>query len=69
MRALKAEVANLRKNVNYLMSTDISLLIRRVDDLDASKTSRIPPPTTGHVQRDGATEESGVETDEDLTEE
>lgn len=64
---MKSEVTNLRKDVDYLKSTDSSLLIERVDDLDSPGNSDIPPSITGDVQRDSAVEEnSSVETNEDL---
>uniref|UniRef100_M1DTR3 Putative plant transposon protein domain-containing protein n=1 Tax=Solanum tuberosum TaxID=4113 RepID=M1DTR3_SOLTU len=64
---LKAEVANLRKDIDYLKSTDFTSLIRGADDNDAPKTSGISPATTRKVQRDGTTyEESDAQTDEEL---
>ncbi|WMV30754.1 hypothetical protein MTR67_024139 [Solanum verrucosum] len=67
--ALKAEVANLRKDVDYLKSTDFTSLLEAADDVDAPETSEIPPATTGEVHRDVmAAEESEAEIDEDYIE-
>ena len=52
------EVPNLRKNVNYLKSIDISLLIGRVDDLGALQTLGISLATIGDVQRHSTTQEN-----------
>ena len=65
--ALKAEVADLRKDVDYLKTTNFGLLIRGADDKDFPETSGIPPATTGDVQRGGtAYDDSDAEIDEEL---
>uniref|UniRef100_M1DWV0 Polyprotein protein n=1 Tax=Solanum tuberosum TaxID=4113 RepID=M1DWV0_SOLTU len=64
---LKAEMADLRKDVEYLKSTDFTSLMRGADNENAPKTSGIPLATTRDVHRGGiAYEESDAETDEEL---
>ncbi|XP_049359164.1 uncharacterized protein LOC125823827 [Solanum verrucosum] len=66
MTALKAEVADLRKDVDYLKSMDFNSLIGAANDEDTLETSMIPPATTEDLQGDGiADEESDAETDKE----
>ncbi|KAG5630037.1 hypothetical protein H5410_001754 [Solanum commersonii] len=67
--ALKAEVADLRKDVDYLKSTDFTSLLEVADDVDTLETSETPPATTRDVHMDGtATDESKAETNEEKIE-
>ncbi|KAG5606290.1 hypothetical protein H5410_027782 [Solanum commersonii] len=64
--ALKAKVPEFRKDVDYLKSTDFTLLLEAVDNLDAPKTLEIPSATAGDVPRDKTIfDESDAETDEE----
>ncbi|KAG5595587.1 hypothetical protein H5410_036819 [Solanum commersonii] len=55
--------SDMRKDINYLKSTDFTSLLEVVDDMDAPE---IPPATTGDVHRDDtAVDGSNVETDEE----
>jgi len=66
---LKAEVADLRKDINYLKSTDFTSLSEVVDDVDTLETSEIHLASTGDVHRDGAAvNELEAETGEELIE-
>uniref|UniRef100_M1DZP5 Polyprotein protein n=1 Tax=Solanum tuberosum TaxID=4113 RepID=M1DZP5_SOLTU len=63
---LKAEVADFRKDVDYLTSTNFTSLMRGADDEYALETSGIPLATTRDVQRSGTSyEKSDAETDEE----
>ncbi|KAK4706638.1 hypothetical protein R3W88_033808 [Solanum pinnatisectum] len=66
---LKAEVAYLRKDVDYLKSTDFTSLLEVADDVDAPETSEVPSATTGYVHRDDTiVDESEAKTDNELIE-
>jgi len=67
--ALEAEVAGLKKDVDYLNSTYFTSLLEATDDVDAPETSQIPPATSRDVHRDHTiVDESEVETNEKLIE-
>ncbi|KAG5596437.1 hypothetical protein H5410_037669 [Solanum commersonii] len=64
--AFKAKVPDLRKDVNYLKSTDFTSLLEAVDNRDAPQISAISLVTTGDIRRDEvAVDESDAETDEE----
>ncbi|XP_049348197.1 uncharacterized protein LOC125812768 [Solanum verrucosum] len=64
--SLRAEVADLRKDVDCQKSTDFTSLLEAADKMDAPETSEIPLGTTRDIQRDEvAVDESDAETDEE----
>uniref|UniRef100_M1DY64 Polyprotein protein n=1 Tax=Solanum tuberosum TaxID=4113 RepID=M1DY64_SOLTU len=64
--AWKAEVVDLRKDVDYLKSTNFTSLIQTVDNVDSSETSGIHLNTTRDIHREeAAVDESDAETDEE----
>lgn len=54
---LKAIYEDLRKDVDYLKSTDLNLFIGRAYNLDTLETSGIPMVTTVEVQMDDIADE------------
>uniref|UniRef100_M1DXM1 Polyprotein protein n=1 Tax=Solanum tuberosum TaxID=4113 RepID=M1DXM1_SOLTU len=49
---LKVEVTDLRKDVDYLKSTDFTSVLDATDDIDAPITFEIPLATNRHVHQD-----------------
>ncbi|XP_049410613.1 uncharacterized protein LOC125873806 [Solanum stenotomum] len=67
--ALKAKVEDLRKDVDYLKSTNFTSLMWGTDDEDSLETAGIPLDTTTDLQRGGTiNKESEEEADEELIE-
>ncbi|KAG5595452.1 hypothetical protein H5410_036684 [Solanum commersonii] len=67
--SLKAEVEDLRKDVDYLKFIEFTSLLEAADDLDAPDTLEIPLATIGDLHRDdAAVDESDAKTDEELIE-
>ncbi|KAG5619769.1 hypothetical protein H5410_004987 [Solanum commersonii] len=66
---LKAEVANMIKDIDYLKSTDFNSLLKAANDVNAQHSSEIPPITTKNMSRDDVVvHESEIETDEEQIE-
>ncbi|KAG5594657.1 hypothetical protein H5410_035889 [Solanum commersonii] len=66
MTTLKVEVADLRKDVDYLKSTDFISLFEAVETQGVPRSSMIPPATTGDVpMEDVSAVESEAETNEE----
>ncbi|KAG5571739.1 hypothetical protein H5410_061505 [Solanum commersonii] len=63
--ATKAEMEHLRKDVDYLKSTNYTSLLEAANYVDSLDTSIIPPDTIGDLHRGGiAADESEAMTDE-----
>jgi len=63
---LRAEVVDLRKDMDYLKSTDFTSLLEATDNVDASTGSEISLVTTRDVPMDDvAADESDAEIDEE----
>ncbi|KAG5579820.1 hypothetical protein H5410_050447 [Solanum commersonii] len=66
---IEIKVSDLRKDVDYLKSTDFTSLLEAANDLEAPETSVIPPATARDMYGDDAViKESNAKTDEKLIE-
>lgn len=63
---MEVDIADLRKDANYLKSTNLTSLIQAANNLYAPETSEIPPNTTGEGQsRAAIVDESDDEVDDE----
>ncbi|XP_049382847.1 uncharacterized protein LOC125847225 [Solanum stenotomum] len=66
MKTLKADVEDLRKDVDYLKSTNFTSLFEAAEIEGVPGSSKIPPTTTGDVSiEDIVADESEAETHEE----
>lgn len=58
---LKTDIANFKKDEDYLNSIDVTSFLKATDNMDAPSTLEIPPSTIGDVPQMMSTDESAEE--------